>query len=97
MTYGTLTRWVYPYTGVMRIYEATAAAAASGNMIVQTRTGCQYRVYADTIENADDPLTRGYVYGERVNAPRLGPFSRGTGGNGEIRWFNLKNVRLVTA
>ncbi len=95
MTYGILTHWVYPYTGVMNTFEAKEATADTGNMIVQTKTGGQYRVYRDTVECYENG-GKTYVYGERINAPRrMGPFNR-KAANGTIKWFLLKNVRLVS-
>ena len=63
---------------------------------VMTRSGCQYAVHMDPIEVGTDGLRSqdGYIYGTRINGCIGGPFRRAT--DGEVRWFMLSNVRLVT-
>lgn len=76
----------------MNIEQARAALNYNEKcpeIIVQTRSGAQYAVAWDILEESDD----GYVYGYRVNG-RCGPIGRGEM-NGAIRWFDLKNVTLV--
>ena len=59
---------------------------------VRTRSGAEYSVAYDTIEEYGE---EGYVYGYRTNGS-IGPFvKRRT--NGDVRWFDLKNVKLVEA
>jgi len=76
--------------------EAIAAldySAMCPEIVVQTRSGAQYAVAYDIIEQQEN----GYVYGYRVNGPiRRGPFSKQQA-NGTVRWFDLKNVTLVEA
>ena len=59
---------------------------------VRTRSGAEYAVAWDTLEcyGAD-----GYVYGYRTNGSPGGPFAKGEL-NGANRWFDLKNVTLIT-
>jgi hypothetical protein len=75
----------------MKLAEALEATE-TGAMIVGTKTGAEYAVYRDTLETFED-----FIYGHRTNAEPAARFRRGRGAeNGDIRWFYLKNVTLVT-
>lgn len=64
-------------------------------MIIETKSGARYEVAADTIE-AYTQDGDGYVYGTRINAKPNARFKRGRGAqNGDIRWFHMKNVKLI--
>ena len=77
----------------MNINEALEATSETRNMIAVTKSGAEYLVNRDIIETAES----GYVYGERMNADPLCRFRRGRGAqNGDIRWFYLKSLTLVT-
>ena len=57
---------------------------------VRTRSGAEYNVAWDTLEEYGE---EGYVYGYRTNGQDSPHAKRRT--NGDIRWFDLKNVTLV--
>lgn len=71
--------------------EAIAALGDGNTITVQTRSGSQYIVERDVLECFNE----GFVYGFRSNGTRGGPFHRRT--QDQLRWFYLKNVRIVEA
>jgi hypothetical protein len=78
----------------MDIIEAKEATQ-NGPVIVETKSGAQYRIYNNQVCARDDD-DDGYIYGERVNAAPRSRFKRGRGAeNGDTRWFYLKSVKLA--
>jgi len=73
----------------MELYEAQSAVKGRNFIVVRLASGSEYEVYWDIISVSPD----GYVYGNRING-QDGPF-RKKQQNGSIRWFDLKNAKLV--
>ncbi len=80
----------------MTLTETLAAFGDEPYIQVRTRTGAEYDLHRDQVDNCDD--SSDFVYGERINGTALrgvyGRIGRGTM-NGSIRWFHLKNVTLI--
>jgi len=71
--------------------EAMKATETSYEIIVETKSGAQYIIGRDNLETYDD-----FLYGYRINASMSARFKRGRGAqNGDVRWFYLKNVKLI--
>jgi hypothetical protein len=78
----------------VKFNAALEATDKTGNMLVTTKSGAEYIVSRDMVTYYDDGA---YIYGSRTNAAPRNRFRRGRGAeNGDIRWFYLKNLTLVT-
>ncbi len=79
----------------MKISEALTASDGTG-ITVETKAGSQYAVDQAVLIDRDR-FDDDYVYGWRLNALPTNRFKRGRGAaNGDVRWFHLKNVKLIT-
>ena len=76
----------------MDLTYAKELATKYRDIIVRSKSGCEYSVAWDTITESDC----GYVYGTRINAPAHRGWRRNAAVAGSIKWFDLANMELVS-